>query len=140
MHRSMTLTTWARSLAIVALCATGLQAGTSTDTVVARGSTWSFLDDGSDQGTAWKESAFDDSLWSVGPAHLGYGDSDEATTIDFGGDPANKHITTYFRHAFDVHDPGDWAGLRLRLLRDDGAVVFHNGNVLRFARQLLSDE
>ena len=35
-------------------------------------------------------------------AELGYGDGDEATIIDFGGDPNNKYTTTYFRRDFTV--------------------------------------
>jgi len=87
---------------------------------------WKFKDDGSDQGSAWREPAFDDSLWSTGPAQLGYGEGDETTAVNSG--PVGDHfITTYFRHSFEVADPGSIPGLRLRLLRDDGAVVYLNG-------------
>ena len=34
---------------------------------------WSYLDDGSDQGSVWKEPAFNDDTWPVGDAPLGYG-------------------------------------------------------------------
>jgi hypothetical protein len=107
-----------------------------TSTVlVPRGSTWRYLDDGSDQGTAWYQTDFDDSGWASGPAQLGYGDGDEATVVSFGSDPANKYITTYFRHslvlspveAFDVADASIFESLTLRILRDDGAVVYLNG-------------
>jgi len=107
----------------------GLTLGTAAaDTVlVPAGSTWKYLDDGSDQGVAWRDSGFADSAWASGPAQLGYGDSDEATTVDYGLDPNNKYVTTYFRHSFDVADPGQFAILDLGLLRDDGAVVYLNG-------------
>jgi calcineurin-like phosphoesterase family protein/purple acid phosphatase-like protein len=95
--------------------------------LIADGADWTYLDDGSDQGTAWRETAFDDSTWAVGPAQLGYGDGDEATVVSFGPDAGNKFITTYFRHTFTVADPGAIAGLTLSLLRDDGAVVYLNG-------------
>jgi len=99
-----------------------------TSTVlVATGSTWRYLDDGSDQGTAWREPDFDDSGWASGPAQLGYGDGDEATVVSYGGDPNNKHITTYFRHSFDLADASIFESLTLRVLRDDGAVVYLNG-------------
>src|SRR5207249_11194861 len=45
----------------------------------------------------------------------------------FGGDPNNKFITTYFRKTFDVADASKVKSLALRLLRDDGAVVYLNG-------------
>jgi hypothetical protein len=88
------------------------------------GATWKYLDDGSDQGTAWTTPDFDDSGWASGPAQLGYGDGDEATEVGYGPNPEEKHITTYFRRAFTATAP---SALRLRLLRDDGAVAYLNG-------------
>ena len=41
--------------------------------VLAKGATWKYLDDGSDQGTAWYDAGFDDSGWASGTALLGYG-------------------------------------------------------------------
>ena len=95
--------------------------------LVPFGSDWRYLDNGTDQNTAWRAASFDDSGWAIGPAQLGYGDGDEATTNSFGSDPANKYITTYYRHAFNVANPALYTNLVLRLLRDDGAVVFLNG-------------
>lgn len=95
--------------------------------LVARGATWRYLDDGSDQGTAWRGSGFDDSGWAEARAQLGYGDGDEDALVGFGPDPQNKFITTWCRHSFSVADPGSLAGLELRLLRDDGAIVYLNG-------------
>jgi hypothetical protein len=95
--------------------------------LVPTGADWRFLDDGSDQGIAWSELGFDDSGWRLGPSQLGYGDGDESMVVGFGGDPANKFITTYFRHTFQVGDPFDITNLTLRLLRDDGAIVYLNG-------------
>jgi len=95
--------------------------------LVAAGSTWRYLDDGSDQGAAWREPDFDDSGWASGPAQLGYGDGDEATVVSYGGDAENKYITTYFRHSFDVEDASIFESLTLRVLRDDGAVIYLNG-------------
>ncbi|MDE0178727.1 MAG: fibronectin type III domain-containing protein, partial [Gammaproteobacteria bacterium] len=89
--------------------------------LIARGSTWRYLDDGSDQGTAWRATDFDHSGWATGAAQLGFGDGDEVTEIDSG------HITYYFRHSFNVDNPDDIAGLALAVLRDDRAVVYLNG-------------
>jgi hypothetical protein len=98
----------------------------TTNTLIALSSRWRYLDNGTDQGTAWTSLAFDDSSWSNGLAQLGYGDGDEATVVN--GGPANNHfVTTYFRRAFVVDDPVRVQGLILDLLRDDGAVLYING-------------
>jgi len=52
--------------------------------LVATTATWTYLDDGSNQGTAWRTPAFNDSTWASGPAQLGYGDGDETTVVSFG--------------------------------------------------------
>jgi acid phosphatase type 7 len=96
-------------------------------TLVQAGSVWKYLDNGSDQGTAWRATSFDDSTWPSGTAQLGYGDGDEATTVGFGPDASNKFITTYFRRAFNVTNASLFTSLTLRVLRDDGAVVYLNG-------------
>ncbi len=91
------------------------------EALITRGADWRYLDDGSNQGTAWRETDFDDSGWESGPAQLGFGDGDEATVLTSG------HITYYFRHTLTIDDPGTVAGLALTILRDDGAVVYING-------------
>jgi tetratricopeptide (TPR) repeat protein len=54
------------------------------------------------------------------------------TTVSSGRSPGRKAISTYFRAAFDVEDPALFAYLRLHILRDDGVVVYLNGQeVLR---------
>ncbi|MCX7427381.1 MAG: CotH kinase family protein, partial [Planctomycetia bacterium] len=71
--------------------------------------------------------------WKYGPAHFGYGDGDETTIVDYGSDPDHKYVTTYFRHGFGLADKSAITGLRLRLLCDDGAVVYLNGSeIARF--------
>ena len=91
------------------------------------GSTWKYLDDGSDQGTAWQDADYAGLAWAAGPAQLGYGDGDEATVVSFGSDSANKYRTTYFRRDFPVTGAANYVSLELRLVRDDGAVVYLNG-------------
>jgi Big-like domain-containing protein len=94
--------------------------------IVPKGATWKFLDNGSDQGTAWRAPAFNDSAWASGPAQLGFGDGDEATVVN-GGPSANRFVTTYFRRAFPVASTAAFTNLSLRVLRDDGAIVYLNG-------------
>jgi len=107
-------------------------AASAQTSLISTGAVWKYLDNGSDQGTAWRASAFDDSSWASGPAQLGYGDGDEATTNSFGADANNKFITTYYRRGFNVANAATVTNLLLRVLRDDGAVVYLNGTeVLR---------
>lgn len=101
---------------------------TTSPDLVNTGSIWRYLDNGSNQGTAWRGTSFDDSGWLSGPAQLGYGDGDEATIVGYGSNASNKHITTYFRRGFNVSNPLDFgANLTLSVLRDDGVAVFLNG-------------
>jgi hypothetical protein len=100
---------------------------TSAATLVSRGSTWRYLDDGSDQGVAWRAPGFADGGWKQGPGQLGYGDGDEATVVSYGPSSASKYATTYFRRTFDVADASSVVGLSLGIVCDDGAAVYLNG-------------
>lgn len=108
------------------------EAEPGANVIVETGSTWKYLDDGSDQGSSWRESNFDDSSWASGPAELGFGEGDEATVLTSG------HTTYYFRHKFDIDDLDAIAGLKIRLKRDDGAIVYLNGTEV--ARSNLSGD
>jgi hypothetical protein len=99
----------------------------ATNTLISLGANWKYDDKGNDQGTAWRAPIFDDGSWSNGPAQLGYGDSDEATVLGYGPDPNNKYVTTYFRHSFQASAISNYTSLALRLIRDDGVVVYLNG-------------
>ncbi|NQU24245.1 MAG: hypothetical protein HQ567_23435, partial [Candidatus Nealsonbacteria bacterium] len=97
-------------------------------TLVSAGAPWKYLDDGSDQGTRWRNDPdFDDSSWQTGEGQFGYGDGDEWTTVAYGDDPDKKLITTYFRKEFEVDDPTEIHDLILRMVYDDGAAVYLNG-------------
>lgn len=96
------------------------------------GSQWKYWDAGSAPSGAWTEVGYNDEAWVSGAAQLGYGDGDEATVISFGGDPNQKHTTTYFRLPFEVSQPESLGALILDVVRDDGVVVYLNGEeVLR---------
>lgn len=101
-----------------------------TSTLIRGGDSWKYLDTGQDLGTNWSQLNYDDSAWNIGPARLGYGDPDVATTIVFGLDPANKFVTTYFRHSFVVPWNQTVTNLNFRLARADGAAVWLNGQEL----------
>lgn len=106
---------------------TVMPVSSGTVSLIPMGAVWKYLATGVDQGTAWIAPSFNDSAWPSGPAQLGYGDGDEATTVSFGPDPDNKYITTYFRRSFVVNAASALTNLNLRLLVDDGAVVYLNG-------------
>jgi hypothetical protein len=74
-----------------------------SQTFIDKGSNWNYMDDGSDQGTAWQGTDFNDSTWKAGDAPLGF-KYDVKTQVSYGQDSNNKYITTYFRKDFDVED------------------------------------
>ncbi|MDF2514753.1 MAG: hypothetical protein K0R59_49 [Sphingobacterium sp.] len=88
----------------------------------SKGSTWKYLDDGSNQGISWRNTTFDDSLWKSGGGQFGFGEGDEATLLKKG------YITYYFRKKVQINDvtllPEK---LTFYLMHDDGAVLYING-------------
>jgi trimeric autotransporter adhesin len=99
----------------------------ASETIVPVHSVWKYLDNGSNQGSAWTANSFNDSTWASGPAELGFGDGDEATVVGYGPNANQKYVTTYFRKQFTLTDPSQVTALNMQLLRDDGAVVYVNG-------------
>jgi hypothetical protein len=97
--------------------------------IIPAGATWKYLDSGQNPGTSWHEVGFDDSAWRTGPAQLGYGDGDEATVLrsTAGG---TRLRAFYFRRTFSVADPATVTALSVSLLRDDGAMVCLNGELV----------
>ncbi len=91
---------------------------------------WKYLDNGSDQGTAWKEPDFDDSSWSMGLAPMGYGDANgryPITTNSYGPDENNKYVTTYYRTEFNASNLEEYTYITLNYQRDDGIIIYLNG-------------
>ena len=97
-------------------------------TLVPLRSTWRYLDTGANLSNAWRALTFNDSGWSNGPAQLGYGDGDEGTVVSFGTNASARYTNTYFRRAFVVPDASVFTNLIVRVLRDDGCVVYLNSN------------
>lgn len=91
----------------------------------ALGSDWNVEDSGTDLGTGWRAPDFDDSGWAQASAPLGFGDA--GLTAIKAGPEESRTPTIYFRRPFDVQDPGAIGNLRVKLRRDDGAVVYLNG-------------
>ncbi|MFM8357042.1 MAG: lamin tail domain-containing protein, partial [Verrucomicrobiota bacterium] len=125
----LTVSDGERATADDRLLTVGRPAGDQT--LVALGSTWRYFDQGVDQGTAWRERAFNDAAWPAGRARLGYGGDGEVTVIN-GGPGTSRIPTAYFRLRFNVAQPASVTSLRLRVVRDDGVIVYLNGReVLR---------
>src|SRR5215213_1644143 len=99
----------------------------NAQTIISYGSSWKYLDNGSNQGTAWRASSFNDAAWPGGNAQFGYGDGDEATVISFGNNIKKKDLTTYFRKSIVIADASQFGSFTLNLKRDDGAIVYING-------------
>lgn len=105
---------------------------TGPQVLLSGGSVWRYLDNGSDQGTAWRANSFNDAGWAQGPAQLGYGNNGEVTRINFGPNSGDKYRTYYFRRTFNVQNAASVEALTARLIRDDGAILYINGvEVLR---------
>jgi len=107
-------------LAMLSNCAAG------EEVLISRGSLWKYYYNGAVP-AAWNQAVFDDSTWPSGLAQIGWGEGDEKTVaID---DPGYAP-TLYFRRTFVASNAP--ATLTLRLVADDGAVIYLNGDeVLR---------
>ena len=110
---------------IAALLISGLLSPQTT--IVNYNSSWKYLDNGSNQNSAWKNVSFNDASWPTGTGAFGYGTTGITTTVSFGSNNKKKHITTYFRKTISVADASIYSSFTLNLKRDDGAVVYVNG-------------
>ncbi len=120
-----TWTNWAVAILIVAF--SGINLLGDTITLIPRYAVWSLLDNGSNQGTAWRSLGYTETGWRTGAGEFGYGDGDETTIVSYGPNASGKYITTYFRKTFVLTNAVQFTNLVLNLLRDDGAVVYLNG-------------
>ncbi len=105
-------------------------------TLIPFASVWKYLDNGTNQGTAWRGTTFVDTTWASGPGKLGYG-SGETTTVGFIDTDlvavnVQKNATTYFRRTVNVTNPQDVQSMSLSLIYDDGAVIYLNGQRVAF--------
>ncbi len=119
------LSTLQRALLCLILTFTSLITFSQT-TIIGYGTSWKYLDNGSNQGTGWRATGFADGAWASGNAELGYGDG-PVTTVSYGPDANNKYITTYFRKSVNIVNPATYANFTLNVRRDDGVVVYVNG-------------
>lgn len=109
----------------------GVDPAMTVDTFpIAAGADWYFLDNGTNQDTAWRLSSFNPYAagWLQGAAQLGYGEGDENTVLGFGPDANNKYITYYFYKEMFFDTASSLDSVTIKLLRDDAAAVYVNGN------------
>lgn len=118
---------------LLAVVAWGLLGGPvlAQTLLVTNGSSWKYLTGGVDPGPSWNLPGYSDSHWTnAAPAPLGANaEGGVQTTIDI-GPAANVYPALFFRHTFTVADASQFGNLIARLMRDDGAVVYLNGNVI----------
>ncbi|NUU60761.1 S-layer homology domain-containing protein [Paenibacillus agri] len=107
-------------------------------TLLEGNASWKYVDDGSDQGTVW-QAVYDDSTWKSGQAPLGYKDDGSGvstsefgplkTEISYGGDKANKYMTSYFRTNLNVNTAqlGAYNRIMGSFGFDDGVILYLNG-------------
>ncbi|HON07591.1 MAG TPA: Ig-like domain-containing protein, partial [Verrucomicrobiota bacterium] len=96
--------------------------------LVSFGDKWKYLDNGSNQGSTWRNLNYDDRNWKSGYGKFGYGNDGELTVVSYGTNSNSRYITTYFRKTFTVSNPSQYSALMLNIIRDDGVVVYINGS------------
>ena len=90
--------------------------------------TWLYDQSGTDRGTAWQASDYNDAAWPAGQA-LFYNET-SALAAAKNTPLALGPTTYYFRKAFTVSNDLTQAALYLSTIIDDGAVVYLNGQEL----------
>ena len=110
------------------LAISGGGGGPTTTHYIQEGDDWAYLDNGSNQGTAWRASGFNDNSWAVGASELGYGDGDEATIVSDGPGAPNRPATTYFRKTVTIPNPSTFGDFEIAVTYDDAYAIYVNGN------------
>ncbi|MFT4628682.1 MAG: hypothetical protein ACI8PZ_007378 [Myxococcota bacterium] len=94
--------------------------------LVPRAAEWRWHTSLEGPGPDWATPEYDDAAWSVGPAPLGFGDAHIVTALPEGDDLA-RYRAAWFRTTFDLDDADAAIAIVGSLLRDDGAVLWVNG-------------
>jgi hypothetical protein len=88
--------------------------------VFNKNSSWKYNDSNTALPAQWKDAAYNVSAWAQGNGPLGYGDPVTTTT-------ATGLVTAYFAKDFTVNLNDLSASMELGVMRDDGIVVYLNG-------------
>ena len=94
------------------------------DILVREGDVWQFWRGISPPDEDWKEPDFDDAAWEFGPTGIGYGDGDDATSLD---DMRDNYLTVFCRRTFELESLDGIGEILLNIVYDDGVVAHVNG-------------
>ncbi len=97
------------------------------DTIISEGQEWFYYDLEKPLPSTWYLEKNIEKFWKKGVSPLGYGDDLVKTTISYGNDENNKHITKYFFKKFLIDDPYSYLIYKINFQRDDGIVIYLNG-------------
>jgi DNA-binding CsgD family transcriptional regulator len=100
----------------------------SQEVLIKNGDKWSYYDKGYLKNNWFHKLNYQN--WKVGFTPIGYGDKLITTTINYGGDQDNKDIIKYFTKTITINDISKFKGIEFRLQRDDGAIIYVNGEEL----------
>ncbi|MEZ5022171.1 MAG: T9SS type A sorting domain-containing protein [Chitinophagales bacterium] len=90
--------------------------------VIDTATSWKYYDGGDIADPTWIDLGYAETGWSTGTADFGFGDPGITTTV------ASGNYTYYYRKTFTGGmTAGSWNTARIRLKRDDGAVIYLNG-------------
>lgn len=102
--------------------------------VIGMDSEWTYWDQMHAPIDRWMDASIDASTWKTGSGEFGYGDDDEKTLL---GSEGSRPLAVYFRRSFTLDDPASVTSIHFLLLRDDGAVIYLNGQEV--ARDLMPE-
>ena len=114
--------------------------GSQTSFIQLEETGWRFLDNGVAQSNSdvvvgnpsynssdWKHPFFNDDCWSTGQALLGYGAINGRTINTNLNFQTPRLPTIYLRRSFNVTDASTFTQLNLRVIQDDGVIIYLNG-------------
>ena len=95
------------------------------------GDVWKYNDTGTDLGTAWRASAYNDTSWPSGPGLFGFEDCGCLPAPGIQTPLADgDRITRYLRTTFNYNGPTAGVTISVDLILDDGAILYLNGSEL----------
>jgi DNA-binding CsgD family transcriptional regulator len=98
------------------------------DTIIKSGSRWQYFDKGGVDFDNILSLKPEDLSWHEGPTPMGFGQNDEATVINKKNAGGDSVLTWFlFRKKIIIDNIDEYKTFLLRLIRDDGAVVYING-------------
>ncbi len=116
-----------KRISFIILLITGFNLVSAQTKIITEGDEWQYYDEASPPAAEWINNNSISRKWKKGVSPLGYGDDRIKTVISFGENKYNKHITKYFKKTFRIEDPYQYLVYELKFQRDDGIVVYLNG-------------